>query len=158
MYLSIQISIYVNVCTIAFGRLLDATTITLPHTTAVPFPDRYVSAFFKNHSVPVKCMCDAGMFLDIETVTGAGNVMQTRRVAKLLPFSLPSHSMLSSGQAVRSPSWQPLLGLRKAGCLAAMVYAQRFRQVRSPTLLDGRSRLATPPPTRPPLIHSSFAN
>jgi O-palmitoleoyl-L-serine hydrolase len=38
----------------------------------------YVASYFAVHSIPVKCICDAGMFLDIETVTGAGNVMQKR--------------------------------------------------------------------------------
>ena len=38
----------------------------------------YVAGYFAKHGIPVKCICDAGMFLDIETVTGAGNVMQTR--------------------------------------------------------------------------------
>ena len=28
--------------------------------------------------MPVKCICDAGLFLDVDTVTGAGKVMQTR--------------------------------------------------------------------------------
>ena len=28
--------------------------------------------------IDVKCICDAGIFLDVETVTGAGNVMQQR--------------------------------------------------------------------------------
>ena len=36
----------------------------------------YVNAYFAKHSIPTKCICDAGMFLDVETVTGAGNVMQ----------------------------------------------------------------------------------
>lgn len=38
----------------------------------------YVAEYFANYSIPVKCICDAGIFLDIDTVTGAGNVMQTR--------------------------------------------------------------------------------
>ena len=38
----------------------------------------FVAGYFAKHGVPVKCICDAGMFLDIETVTGAGNVMQAR--------------------------------------------------------------------------------
>ena len=36
----------------------------------------YVHDFFA--PIDVKCICDAGIFLDVETVTGAGNVMQQR--------------------------------------------------------------------------------
>lgn len=38
----------------------------------------FVSSYFAKHSIPVKCICDAGLFLDVDTVTGAGNVMRTR--------------------------------------------------------------------------------
>ena len=38
----------------------------------------FVSTYFAKYSIPVKCICDAGLFLDVDTVTGAGNVMQTR--------------------------------------------------------------------------------
>lgn len=34
--------------------------------------------YFKPHGIPVKCICDAGVFLDVDTVTGAGNVMRAR--------------------------------------------------------------------------------
>jgi hypothetical protein len=39
-----------------------------------------VSTFFASFSppVPVKCICDAGVFLDVSTVTGQGNVMERR--------------------------------------------------------------------------------
>ena len=38
----------------------------------------YVRNFFGNVNakIEVKCICDAGVFMDIPTVTGAGNVMQ----------------------------------------------------------------------------------
>jgi hypothetical protein len=38
----------------------------------------FVAGYFAKYGIPVKCICDAGLFLDVETVTGAGNVMQTR--------------------------------------------------------------------------------
>jgi hypothetical protein len=39
----------------------------------------FVAGYFQEHgAVPVKCICDAGLFLDVDTVTGAGKVMQTR--------------------------------------------------------------------------------
>lgn len=40
----------------------------------------FVAGYFAKigGGIPVKCICDAGLFLDVETVTGAGNVMQTR--------------------------------------------------------------------------------
>ena len=38
----------------------------------------FVASYFRNHSIPVKCICDAGVFTDVDTVTGAGNVMQVR--------------------------------------------------------------------------------
>merc|ERR1712190_509485 len=31
----------------------------------------FVATYFEKYSIPVKCICDAGMFLDVETVTGA---------------------------------------------------------------------------------------
>ena len=34
--------------------------------------------YFAKWKIPTKCICDAGMFLDVETVTGGGNVMQAR--------------------------------------------------------------------------------
>ena len=46
----------------------------------------FVAAYFRDRNLaaaPVKCMCDAGMFLDVETVTGAGNVMATRYAGEL---------------------------------------------------------------------------
>ena len=38
----------------------------------------YVAEYFSSNDIPVKCVCDAGMFLDVDTVTGAGNVMEKR--------------------------------------------------------------------------------
>lgn len=38
----------------------------------------YVAGYFAKWGIPVKCVCDAGAFLDIDTVTGAGNVMRKR--------------------------------------------------------------------------------
>ena len=38
----------------------------------------YVAGYFAKHNTAVRCMCDAGMFLDADTVTGAGNVMEKR--------------------------------------------------------------------------------
>jgi len=38
----------------------------------------FVADYFSKYQIPVRCICDAGMFLDVETVTGAGNVMQRR--------------------------------------------------------------------------------
>ena len=39
----------------------------------------YVASYFAARgNAAVKCICDAGMFLDVPTVTGAGNVMQVR--------------------------------------------------------------------------------
>jgi len=43
----------------------------------------YLASYFDRWSIPVKCVCDAGAFLDIDTVTGAGNVMRER-------YALPS--------------------------------------------------------------------
>lgn len=39
-----------------------------------------IASFFKglNTAFDVRCICDAGMFIDVPTVTGAGNVMETR--------------------------------------------------------------------------------
>lgn len=40
----------------------------------------YVANWFKrvNTSIGVRCICDAGLFIDVPTVTGAGNVMRER--------------------------------------------------------------------------------
>ena len=38
----------------------------------------WVASYFKPTGQSVKCICDAGVFLDVETVTGAGNVMEAR--------------------------------------------------------------------------------
>jgi len=38
----------------------------------------FVAGYFAKHSIPVKCICDAGMFLDVETVTNSGNIMEDR--------------------------------------------------------------------------------
>eukprot|EP01043_Picozoa_sp_COSAG02_P001150 COSAG02_NODE_23_length_52893_cov_58.101868_30_plen_291_part_00 len=40
----------------------------------------YVANWFKdlNASIDVRCICDAGLFIDVPTVTGAGNVMRER--------------------------------------------------------------------------------
>lgn len=40
----------------------------------------YISGFFQRAfpGVDVRCMCDAGVFLDVPTVTGAGNIMRKR--------------------------------------------------------------------------------
>ena len=43
--------------------------------------DRVAAAFkaaAAPHDIDVRCICDAGMFIDVPTVTGAGNVMRTR--------------------------------------------------------------------------------
>ena len=37
-----------------------------------------VAQFLVPFNVSVKCICDAGFFLDVNTVTGAGNVMEHR--------------------------------------------------------------------------------
>ena len=38
----------------------------------------YVADYFAkiDKTIQVKCICDAGMFLDVETITGAGSVMR----------------------------------------------------------------------------------
>ena len=63
-------------CTCCLPVAVSAAAAADPSSTDLKC--EFVSTYFAKHSIPVKCICDAGLFLDVDTVTGAGNVMQKR--------------------------------------------------------------------------------
>ena len=66
----------------------------------------YVSAWFArvNSSIDVRCICDAGAFIDVPTITGAGDVMKTRFYD--LADRMQTRASLSPACVQAEPDWR----------------------------------------------------
>jgi len=92
----------------------------------------YVHDFFA--PIDVKCICDAGIFLDVETVTGAGNVMQQRYhdIADVMESKPGLSKACVAAVRVPKPPAVPALGrLAAAACLLPCLLLPRLWLSRS---------------------------
>ena len=99
-----------------------------------------MASYFAAHgNAAVKCICDAGMFLDVPTVTGAGNVMQVRAFDSLGSTQIIRQTLQIGGWWGAVVVARPLLSRLFCFPTARLGVLCRGRDSRRPKRRDGDS-------------------